>query len=73
MPVSWFHWLDAQVNNPGQVANDAATNQANSDMNNAANKGINDAEKGIGNMFKKKNKTPENRYRSAKTNELQPS
>lgn len=55
----------AQVNNPGQVANDAATNQANSDMNNAANKGINDAEKGIGNMFKKKNK-------SAKTDTVQP-
>ncbi len=55
----------AQVNNPGQVANDAATNQANSDMNNAANKGINDAEKGIGNMFKKKNKP-------AKTDTTQP-
>jgi len=48
----------AQVNNPGQVANDAATNQANNDMNNAANKGVNDAEKGIGNLFKKKNKSP---------------
>ena len=55
----------AQVNNPGQVANDAATNQANSDMNNAASKGINDAEKGIGNMFKKKNK-------AAKTDTVQP-
>ena len=58
-------WAQAQVNNPGQVANDAATNQANSDMNNAASKGINDAEKGIGNMFKKKNKT-------AKTDTIQP-
>jgi OmpA-OmpF porin, OOP family len=48
----------AQVNNPNQVANDAATNQVNSDMNNETNKGINKAEQGIGNMFKKKNKTP---------------
>ena len=51
-------YIRAQVNNPGQVANDAATNQANNDMNNAANNGINNAEKGIGNMFKKKNKQP---------------
>jgi outer membrane protein OmpA-like peptidoglycan-associated protein len=50
-------FADAQVNNPGQVANDAATNQVNNDMNNDANKGINKAEQGIGNMFKKKNKT----------------
>jgi OmpA-OmpF porin, OOP family len=48
----------AQVNNPSQVANDAATNQANNDMNNAANNGVNKAEKSIGNMFKKKNKPP---------------
>ncbi len=53
-----FSMANGQVNNPGQVANDAATNQANNDMNNAANKGVNDAEKGIGNLFKKKNKAP---------------
>jgi OmpA-OmpF porin, OOP family len=46
----------AQVNNPGQVANDAATNQANNDMYNAANNGVNKAEQGLGSMFKKKNK-----------------
>jgi outer membrane protein OmpA-like peptidoglycan-associated protein len=51
-------FADAQVNNPGQVANDAVTNQANNDMNNTADKGVNKAEQGIGNMFKKKNKQP---------------
>ncbi|MFI5152835.1 MAG: OmpA family protein [Chitinophagales bacterium] len=45
-----------QVNDPNQVAKDAGTNRANSDMDNAADKGINKAEQGIGNLFKKKNK-----------------
>jgi OmpA-OmpF porin, OOP family len=51
-------FAEGQVNNPGQAANDAATNQANNDMNNAADKGVNKAEQGIGTMFKKKNKQP---------------
>jgi OOP family OmpA-OmpF porin len=62
----------AQVNNPGQVANDAATNQANNDMNNAANKGVNDAEKGIGNLFKKKNKPAKTDSSQPKQNSAQP-
>ncbi len=65
--------LEAQVNNPGQVANSANTNQANSDMNNAANKGVNDAEKGIGNMFKKKNKTSKTDTTQPKSNATQAS
>jgi len=48
--------IQAQVNDPNQVAKDAATNRANSDMDNAANKGVDKAEQGIGNLFKKKNK-----------------
>ncbi len=51
-----FSVADGQVNNPSQVANDAATNQANNDMNNAANNGVNKAEKSIEGIFKKKNK-----------------
>lgn len=46
----------AQVTDPGQVAKDAASNHANNDMNNAADKGLNKAEKGVSNLFKKKNK-----------------
>ena len=48
--------VSAQVNDPNQVARDAATNKANSDMDNAADKGINKAEQGVSNLFKKKNK-----------------
>jgi OOP family OmpA-OmpF porin len=48
--------VQAQVNDPSQVGKDAATNQANSDMNNAADKGVNKAEQSVGNLFKKKNK-----------------
>ena len=66
-----FSMANGQVNNPGQVANDAATNQANNDMNNAANKGVNDAEKGIGNMFKKKNKPPKSDSGQQKQNTTQ--
>jgi len=58
-------FANAQVNDPSQVGKDAATNQVNSDMNNEANKGINNAEQGIGNLFKKKNKPP-------KTDTVQP-
>jgi OmpA-OmpF porin, OOP family len=50
------YMAQGQINNPGQAANDAATNQANNDINNAANNGVNKAQQGIGNMFKKKNK-----------------
>ncbi|HVY74600.1 MAG TPA: OmpA family protein [Puia sp.] len=46
----------AQVNDPGQVGRDAATNRANSDMDNAANNGVDKAEQGVRNLFKKKNK-----------------
>jgi len=48
--------MQAQVNDPNQVAKDAATNHANNDMSNAADNGVNKAEQGIGNLFKKKNK-----------------
>ena len=58
-------YTNAQVNNPGQVASDAASNHANDDVNNAANNGLNNAEKGIGGLFKKKNKPP-------KTDTVQP-
>jgi OmpA-OmpF porin, OOP family len=67
-----FYMANGQVNNPGQVANDAATNQANNDMNNAATKGVNDAEKGIGNMFKKKNKAPKTDSSQYKQTTTQP-
>ncbi|HVM88878.1 MAG TPA: OmpA family protein [Puia sp.] len=46
----------AQVNDPNQVAKDAATNQANNDMNNAAQNGVNKAENAVKSLFKKKNK-----------------
>ncbi|MFI5193679.1 MAG: OmpA family protein [Chitinophagales bacterium] len=52
--------VEAQVSNPGQVAQDAATNHANNDMNNEADKGVNKAEQGIGNLFKKKKKDKDN-------------
>lgn len=52
--------VEAQVSNPGQVAQDAATNHANNDMNNEADKGMNKAEQGIGNLFKKKKKDKDN-------------
>ncbi len=48
--------VQAQVNDPGQVAKDAASNHANSDMDNAADQGLDKAEQGIGNLFKKKKK-----------------
>ncbi|HTQ27453.1 MAG TPA: OmpA family protein [Puia sp.] len=47
---------NAQVNDPNQVAKDAASNQANNDMNNAAQNGLNKTENAIKGMFKKKNK-----------------
>jgi OmpA-OmpF porin, OOP family len=46
----------AQVNDPNQVAKDATTNQANNDMNNAAQNGINKTENALKGVFKKKNK-----------------
>ncbi len=62
----------AQVNNPGQVANDAATNQANNDVNNAANNSVNKAEQGVGNLFKKKNKQPKTDSSQSKQTTAQP-
>ncbi|HEY4155711.1 MAG TPA: OmpA family protein [Puia sp.] len=44
----------AQVNDPNQVAQDAAATHANNDMDIAADKGLNKAGQGIGNLFKKK-------------------
>jgi outer membrane protein OmpA-like peptidoglycan-associated protein len=49
-------YTTAQVNDPGQVAKDATTNHANNDMSNAADNGLNKAENGVKNLFKKKNK-----------------
>jgi OmpA-OmpF porin, OOP family len=69
---AFFFFSEAQVNNPGQVANDATTNQANNDMNNAANNGVNKAEKSIGNMFKKKNKPAKTDSSQPKQNSPQP-
>ena len=46
----------AQVNDPGQVAKDATTNQANNDMNSAADNGVNKAGSSVKGLFKKKKK-----------------
>ena len=46
----------AQVNDPNQVAKDATTNQANNDMNSAANNGVNKTENSVKGLFKKKKK-----------------
>jgi outer membrane protein OmpA-like peptidoglycan-associated protein len=51
-----FCTVQGQVNDPGQVAKDAATNHANNDMDNAANQGLDKAEQGVGSLFKKKKK-----------------
>ncbi len=67
-----FSIAEGQVNNPSQVANDAATNQANNDMNNAANNGVNKAEKGIEGIFKKKNKPAKTDSSQLKQNATQP-
>lgn len=67
----------AQVSDPNQVAKDAAANHANNDMDNAANKGLDKAEQGIGNLFKKKNKdkkettTPNNSSATKNTSSTQ--
>ena len=45
-----------QVNDPGQVAKDATTNQTNNDMNSAADNGVNKAESSVKGLFKKKKK-----------------
>ncbi|HSZ33575.1 MAG TPA: OmpA family protein [Puia sp.] len=66
-----FSIADGQVNNPGQVANDAATNQVNNDMNNAANNGVNKAEKSIEGVFKKKNKPAKTDSSQSKQNATQ--
>jgi OOP family OmpA-OmpF porin len=46
----------AQVNDPNQVAKDAATSHVNNNMDNAAENGLNKAENSIKGLFKKKNK-----------------
>lgn len=46
----------AQVQDPGQVAKDAASNQTNSNMNSAANNSVNKVENSIKGLFKKKSK-----------------
>ena len=58
--------IHAQVNDPNQVAKDAATNHANNDMDNAANKGLDKAEQGVGNLFKKKNKDKDKKTDASK-------
>ena len=46
----------AQVNNPSQVAKDAATNSTNNNVNNSVENQLNKAENSIKGLFKKKNK-----------------
>jgi OOP family OmpA-OmpF porin len=62
----------AQVANPNQVARDAASNHANNDMNNAADKGLNKAETGINSLFKKKNKDKKQDTTQAVTKTAEP-
>ncbi len=58
----------AQVNDPNQVAKDAATNQTNSDIDNSAQSGVNKADNAIKGLFKKKNKnTNSNASQSGQT------
>lgn len=45
---------NAQVNDPGQVAKDGATNHANNDMSNGVDNGLNKTENAIKGLFKKK-------------------
>ncbi len=54
-----FNTMFAQVENPAQVTKDAATDQTNSDMESAANNGVNKLENGIKGMFKKKKRKKE--------------
>jgi outer membrane protein OmpA-like peptidoglycan-associated protein len=49
--------VHAQVSNPGDVAKDGATNQANGDINSTVNNGLNKTEGAIKGLFKKKKKT----------------
>lgn len=44
----------AQLNDPNKVVQNATTNHANSEMNNAAETGLNKAESGVKSLFKKK-------------------
>ena len=46
--------LQAQVNNPGQVAQQGATDHANNDISNSVNNGLNKTEGAIKGLFKKK-------------------
>jgi OOP family OmpA-OmpF porin len=62
----------AQVANPNQVARVAASNHANNDMNNAADKGLNKAETGINSLFKKKNKDKKQDTTQAVTKTAEP-
>ncbi|MDP4218414.1 MAG: OmpA family protein [Bacteroidota bacterium] len=49
--------LRAQVNDPGQVAKDGATNHVNDNISNGVDNGLNKTENAIKGLFKKKNKT----------------
>ncbi len=63
----------AQVNDPNQVAKDAATNQTNSDIDNSAQNGVNKADNAIKGLFKKKNKnTTSNASQSGQTTPVLP-
>ena len=61
-----LQFIRAQVNDPNQVAKDAAANHANNDMDNAANKSLDKAEQGVSNLFKKKNKDKDKKNDAAK-------
>jgi OOP family OmpA-OmpF porin len=50
--------LHAQVNDPGQVAKDGATNHVNNNINNDVDNGLNKTENALKGLFKKKNKAP---------------
>lgn len=58
--------LRAQVNDPNQVAKDAASNHANNDIDNAANKSLDKAEQSVSNLFKKKNKDKDKKPEASK-------
>jgi OOP family OmpA-OmpF porin len=48
--------LHAQINDPGQVARDGATDHANNDVSNSVDNGLNKTEGAIKGLFKKKKK-----------------
>ena len=63
----------AQVNNPGDVAKDGATNHANGDINSTVNNGLNKTEGAIKGLFKKKKKADNNQQtNNSSQNNTQP-